>query len=264
MHEEHIYTMARPKKIESATANTTTTTTSATSSSSSSTSASSSETPRAVVMKLNPQDSDRLQLAQAINNLVVKGEGIVAALNELSLYDKEKIQSIDMKLESKKKEYADATLSLTEQYESLSKKLENEYADLKIKLSQQLREFKQEAAVGVLKEFNMIAIEANKYETIVEQHALLQQTSQDALQKAVKETESREKHEHQQTLHAIQLEHKATIANLEAQVSQQVKEIKVLHETISGLKHELSEQRQLTKDVAQASSKAQISQSFAK
>ena len=51
-------------------------------------------------------------------------------------------------------------------------------------------------------------------------------------------------------------------ADLKAQVEQQMKEIAVLKEQITNMKHELSEQRTLTKEVAQASSKGQISQNF--
>jgi len=217
-----------------------------------------------IVMKVNASDSDRLQLAQAINNLCVKGDAIIAAMNELSTFDKERIQSIDMQLESKKKEFADTTASLSSEYETTSKRLENDYADLKIKLSQQLREFKLEAAQNVLKEFNMVAIDASRYTAVENELQQLKETSQDALYKAVKDAETRAKHEHQTAVTNLALEHKAQIASLEAQVQQQIKEIKVLNDTIAGLKHELSAQRELTKEVAQASSKAQISQSFAK
>jgi len=51
-------------------------------------------------------------------------------------------------------------------------------------------------------------------------------------------------------------------ADLKAQVDQQIKEIAVLKDQIDNMKHELSEQRALTKEVAQASSKGQISQNF--
>lgn len=58
--------------------------------------------------------------------------------------------------------------------------------------------------------------------------------------------------------------HKANNAEIKAQVEQQKREIEVLHNTIDNLKNELAEQRALTKEVAQASSRSQITQKFGK
>ena len=54
----------------------------------------------------------------------------------------------------------------------------------------------------------------------------------------------------------MELTHKANNAQLLAQVDQQKKEILVLNSTIENLKSELKEQRELTKQVAQASAKS--------
>jgi len=62
----------------------------------------------------------------------------------------------------------------------------------------------------------------------------------------------------------IELTHKANNAATQAQVEQQKKEIQVLQSTIENLKSELKEQRELTKEVAQASSRAQITQTIGK
>ena len=62
----------------------------------------------------------------------------------------------------------------------------------------------------------------------------------------------------------LDLTHKANNATLQTQVEQQKKEILVLQQTIEGMKAEIREQRELTKEVAQASSKAQITQSIGK
>ena len=62
----------------------------------------------------------------------------------------------------------------------------------------------------------------------------------------------------------MDLTHKASNAQLVAQADQQKKEIKVLSDTIENLKSELREQRELTKSVAQASAKSQITQTIGK
>ena len=62
----------------------------------------------------------------------------------------------------------------------------------------------------------------------------------------------------------MELENKANMADLVAQVKQKEAECKNLYQTIDTLKEEIREQRQLTKQVAEASSKSQISQVIGK
>lgn len=65
-------------------------------------------------------------------------------------------------------------------------------------------------------------------------------------------------------LNNAQLTHKDEIAELGASVKQQEKEIINLNETIHNLRHELSEQRKLTKEVAEAGKQAPINLSTSK
>jgi hypothetical protein len=51
---------------------------------------------------------------------------------------------------------------------------------------------------------------------------------------------------------------------MKAQFNQQNKEIEMLNRTIETLKHEIAEQRLLTKEIAQAGSKSQITQTIGK
>lgn len=215
-----------------------------------------------IVLKPSAGDSDRLQFAVAINNLTAKSEALVAALQEIQTFDREKIQSIEMKLEAKKKEYADMTQTLTAQYEQAQKDLENELIDTKIKQSQEIRQHGLTAANNLLQTMGMTSISGEKLNAMISELASIKEISSSALTKAVQDAQNQADARLERELSAIQLQHKAAIASLEAQVQQQVKEIRVLNDTISGLKHELSEQRQLTKEVAQASSKSQISQNF--
>jgi urease gamma subunit len=224
--------------------------------------AKSSSTSSGVVVKASPGDSDRLQFAQAINNLVAKSDAIVAVLQEIQTFDRDRIQNIDMKLEAKKKEYADMTASLSSQYEQLQKQLENEFIDAKIKCNQDIRENGLTAANNLLAGMNMSSIQVEKLNSMVTELTTLKETHAKEMQKALTEATNTAEKALERELNGLKLEHKATIASLQAQVEQQVKEIRVLNETISGLKHELSEQRNLTKEVAQASSKSQISQNF--
>ena len=61
-----------------------------------------------------------------------------------------------------------------------------------------------------------------------------------------------------------ELTYKTQTAEMKAQLDQQKREVDLLNKTIESLKSEISEQRQLTIEIANASSKAQITQNFKK
>ena len=105
-------------------------------------------------------------------------------------------------------------------------------------------------------------IETSEHSRMVSELDMLKTTTAAQLSAAVDAERSSGKAALTQALHNQSLSHKAEIASLSAQVEQQVKEIAVLKETISNLKHEIAEQRSLTKEVAIASSKSSIQQSF--
>jgi hypothetical protein len=203
------------------------------------------------MVKLNPNDSDRLQLAQSINNLVLRGDSFLAAMEELNTFSKERIVDLDLKIESKKQEFQDLTVSL-----------ENQFKDVEIKLKQNLQENKLVAVKEVLSGLNMMYIETAEHSRLVTELDTLRNTSATQLQQAVAAEKTSGAAALEQALLNKELAHKAHIAGLTAQVEQQVREISVLRETIANLKHEIAEQRSLTKEVAVASSKSQIQQSF--
>jgi len=202
-------------------------------------------------VKVNPNESDRLQLAQSINNLVLRGESFVSAMEELNTFSKERLVDLDLKIESKKQEFQDLTTAL-----------ENQYKDTEIKIKQNLQENKLVAVKEVLSSLNMMYIETAEHSRMVSELEQLKTTTATQLSTAVDAERASGKAALTQALHNQSLSHKAEIAGLTAQVDQQVKEIAVLKETISNLKHELAEQRSLTKEVAIASSKSSIQQSF--
>lgn len=203
------------------------------------------------MVKLNPNDSDRLQLAQSINNLVLRGDSFLSAMEELNTFSKERLVDLDLKIESKKQEFQDLTVSL-----------ENQFKDVEIKLKQNLQENKLVAVKEVLGGLNMMYIETAEHSRLVAELETLRTTSATQLQQAVTTEKASGQAALQQALLNQELAHKAQIASLSAQVEQQVKEIGVLKETIANLKHEIAEQRSLTKEVAIASSKGNIQQSF--
>ena len=203
------------------------------------------------MVKVNPNESERLQLAQSINNLVLRGESFVAAMEHLTTFSKERLVDLDLKIEAKKQEFHDLTLQLA-----------NQYKDVEIKLKQHLQEHKLEAVKEVLSGLHMIYLDTSEHTRLVSELDQLKSTTAQQLESAIEQEKSAAKTTMAQVHHNLQLIHKAETASLVAQVEQQVKEIGVLKETISNLKHEIAEQRSLTKEVAIASSKSNIQQSF--
>jgi hypothetical protein len=204
-------------------------------------------------VKVNSSDSDRLQLAQAINNLVCRGESFVTALEGLSNFSKERIIDLDLQIQAKKQEYQDLNLNL-----------ENQFKDNEIKLKQNLQENKLLAVKEVLDSLNMRYVSNLEFDGLTKELTELKAKYNSDIQKVIKDEQEKASANLKQVLTNKELSHSAEIATLKAQTEQQVKEIAVLKETIKNLKEEIMEQRILTKEVAIAGSKSQIQQSFGK
>jgi hypothetical protein len=239
--------------IVSKTTGTTSSTTSSSSTAATAAKKTTNTTSGNVVLKSNQNDSDRLLLAQSIHNLVARGEAFTAALDSLQQFSKEKLLELDMKIETKKKEYQD-----------LCVQMENSFKDTEIKMRQNLAENKLQAVKEVLAGLDMISIKTSLYEELNKNMDQVKKDFADQLTNAVKAEQEKGTSALKQATMNMELSHKADVAALKAQVDQQKNEIIVLRDTIQNLKFELAEQRNLTKEVAIAGSKSQISQSFAK
>jgi hypothetical protein len=248
-------------------------------------------------------DSDRVQLAQAINNLTVKGEQFVEALNSFSQF-KETILQLDLQLESKKRDYIDQMTKLekahtalseqlTQKHEDESKKLKQEYAEWtkqlddeyknlgvtlqqnyknnQIEVQQKLLEFKLRGCEEIAKQNGMLVVKEEDHNVLID-NAKKANKELDALQKSFdnrcntlkQEEKSKYELELKHQISTLELNHKANIAEMKAKIEQQTREITMLNKTIDTLKNEITEQRTLTKEIAQAGSKAQIQQKFGK
>ena len=244
------------------------------------------------VVKYNQNDSDRTQLAQAINNLTVKGDQFVEALGSFSKF-KQSIVELDIQIESKKQEYkelndkkdrdfSEKSNLLQKEYDEKKKQLnqthtesvralQNELKNIQIETEQNLRRFKLKACEDVAKELNMKLLNNDEYKLQVDTTAKVNKELDDLKKKfdATLNTVRQEEKTRFDTETKRQLEYKEQVyktltAEISAQLTQQKKEIEILNKTIETLKNEITEQRNLTKEIAQASSKSQISQTFAK
>lgn len=206
-----------------------------------------------VAIKASTGDTDRLQLAASINNLVLRGEQFTSAIESLNQFTKERLVQLDIQISSKKQEFTE-----------LSHQLENEYKNLQIKLKQELDEFKISAVEKVLSPLGFTHVNKIEYQNLKNENSDLRDTMEEKIESAVNIETSKKNMEKEIALQNRDLQHKAEVAGLRAEVEQQKKEIAMLNSTIQNMKQEIAAQRELTKEVAQASSKAQITQTIGK
>jgi len=245
-----------------------------------------------VSVPYNSNDTDRVQLAQAINNLTVKGEQFVNALNSFTTF-KETITQLDIQIETKKKQYKEIMEKLDKDYNEKTGQLQREYTDLQkqsqtayneklrlnqnelknnqIEVSQKLKEYKLKACEDMVKEFNMMILKIEEHRNMTENINKINRDLEDIKKKFdsncnLIRTEEKNKYELElkRQKETQELTHKTNCAEMKAQLDQQKREIDMLNKTIETLKLEIAEQRNLTKEIANASSKAQINQRFGK
>lgn len=246
--------------------------------------------------------SDRLQLAQAINNLVFKGDAFTNALEQLHELTNERLTELDLQIESKQQEFVKLTQKiesehemktkfLESEYDMLEKKLENKYEAEKdeleksyenrskelelnfkheqIETNQKLREYKLKACKELATENGMLLVEKSDNDKLLgEKSALANELKQlkDKYDTTLKAEVSAEKNKFDALLKqektTMDLTYKMQTADVNAKVVQLEKEVTVLNKMIDNLKNELAEQRNLTKDVASSASRSAINQSF--
>lgn len=245
-----------------------------------------------VSVTYNPNDSDRVQLAQAINNLTVKGEQFVSALNSFSKFS-EIVTELDIQIETKKRHYKDMNDKLekewkdkvarlekeeeekTRQYKlhdvEQKRNLENELKNQKIENDQKLRQYKLKGCEDVVKEFNMMVIKTEDYKSLQDTIAKVNRELEELRKKFDTNCDTIKKEERGRFEGILksqektqELNFKAATAEMKAQVDQQKKEVEMLNKTIDTLKAEIVAQRELTQAVANAGAKSQITQQFSK
>lgn len=274
---------------------------------------------------LKSSDSDRIHLAQAINNFTLKSEQLMQEMKNFESF-RESIARLDILIETKKQEYKETNESLElnhkfqvkkleSDYAEMSKKLKSDYDDLRkkmetehfdkskklesenlerakklesefvdkrkaltntfedsqIDIKRKIAEDKSKQCEIYAKELKMKYIKEDEHKSLMEQ---IQKTLQDynelkkSFDKQCDQIRTDESKKYNAQLKnettTLELTHKANNATIHAQVEQQKKEIQVLQQTIDSLKSEIRDQRELTKEVAQASSKAQITQTIGK
>ena len=167
--------------------------------------------------------------------------------------------------------YRDKKSTIIHEHKMKSKEIEQDLKNKKIETEQSLKEFQMLACEEIAVKNDYKLISENDYEKkeqelkkIKEQLSELETSFDNKILEKIEIEKMLFCEKSKQDLLTKELNHKAEIADLTAENKQQIKEIEFLNKLILNLTNEVSEQRNLTKEIAKASSKSQICQSFAK
>jgi hypothetical protein len=187
----------------------------------------------------------KLQLVQSITALRKSQEGFKAAVDSSKSLIDDIFTGLDIKINAKQRESQDIAVDV-----------ENTKKQRKIEMEQQLQELGHAAVKKILEDRKEIAVSAESYEMLKNNYEELKLSKRDDIDAAI----SAERSSHAAEIKAMkrnqELEHQAIIAKASAQNEQQREQIKVLEATIASLKSDMEAQRQLTRQVAEAASRA--------
>lgn len=193
--------------------------------------------------------SERLEFTKAINNLSKSKESFIEAVKVMETYKEETLTQLDLAINDKKTELN----NLSNEYEIKTK-------DLQISLEQEIRQYGYDKAVELIGEEGQSVIDNE----VLENLKTASENNDSIVEEAIKEENKKGTIALNSLKKHLELENKALMADLTAQVKQKEAECINLYKTIDTLKEEIREQRLLTKQVAEASSKGQISQVIGK
>ena len=188
---------------------------------------------------------------------------------------REKNKQLDYDYKEKNKQldatYKDKSKQLQTEFEDSRKSITNTLEDSKIDTKRKVMEDKNKYCKMYAEELKMMYIRDDEYNTLNNKIAKAVKDHEDLYKTFDKQCDvfkADEVRRHNTILKSerdtLDLTHKATNATLVAQLEQQKNEIVSLNTLLAGMKHELSEQRELTKEIAKSASKAQINQTLGK
>lgn len=187
--------------------------------------------------------SDRLELAKSISNLSTKTDAFINAVDSFKSFSKDVMTKLDLDMETKKVELSEITQEIS-----------NQMKNSKIEIELNLKEFKRDSAIKILKEFGERSISTKEYDGLVQELHDLRQNLQDTIDKVRREESEKSGKAINAAQKNMDLTSKAQNATLAAESAMKDKEIKSLRETIADLRQEIGLQRELTKQVSMASS----------
>ncbi len=187
-------------------------------------------------------NSERLELAKAISGMTAKQDAFIKAVETMETFNEEALKKLDLEMESRKQDLAE-----------LEKNIERIKKNGQIEVDQFLSEYKYTAATKILNERKEEPIESTVLEKLHNELSTLKEGRQDEIDAMKAKEKEKSTRAMKAALSNSDLKHKAEIADLSAENKQNKHEISTLQKTIDNLTKELACQRELTKQVAEAS-----------
>lgn len=193
-------------------------------------------------------DSDKLLLAQAIHGVSKTRDAFVKAVDNFNAMEGEVLTNLGMRIDAKRAELEEAIADCDQQKRRAQIDFENF-----------MQEHRREGAVKTLQETNEVPIDADTLSSLRSRLEELENSLDEKIADARRHEREQFQREKAGALHTKDLEHAAETAKLTAALDQKASQIEVLHETIANLKTEVSNQRDLTREVTANFAKASAS-----
>lgn len=203
--------------------------------------------------KTSETSNERLEYNKVLSELARSKTIFADAVERCNAFEKDTLENLNLLISEKKSELAE----LETQYEVQKK-------NAQITLQQDIAEFRYAAALKILEERKETAIAIAELEELRTALTQARATHEKEL-KAALDAENASAHAQlTAALKSKELEHKAQIAKLEANVEQQQREIVSQKAHIEHYIKEVDKQRELTKQVADAGKQGAITQTIGK
>ena len=209
------------------------------------------------------EESDRLQLAKAIQNIASKQEAFVAAVHAAEEWKASAVRDLETSIGAKRAEYEELIRDKSGELRAVDEEVGHKRKRALIDVSNEVAEHKREAALKYLEPFGEVAVSKAELQALRDEVLKLKAATANAIKEAVDDANASATKKLNAALLQRDLEHKANVALLEAQNAQKDREIEVTRKSAEILQKEVAEQRILTKEVANAGRAAPITQSFA-
>lgn len=220
-------------------------------------------------------DSDRIQLAKALNTLEKTQADFVKAVACIESMKVETVNNYTLQVDDLKRQQeelknrmeADIKLrgdELELTFARRSEEIKNTLKNSQIEVDQTLKEYRRDGAIELLAGFGEVPINEDELAELKESISTLEKQHTSDVSTLKSELEKRMRKKKAIAVNSIQLAHKGEIAQLTPENDMNKRELDNLRQIITDLKLQVREQQQLTRDVAESSRQGAISQSFGK
>ncbi len=203
-------------------------------------------------------------LMKPLHNLEKAQIAFSVAVEDYNNIKRESILELDFALEQKREELRLLDREREDKGQMLIEEMNQTKKRKRIDCDNDMAEYKRQSALQILQETKEIPILESKFTEMVTELDAMEQRHKGEVAKTVGKITSEAKKELDSQLRAKDLEHKSNTAMITAEVNQLKEQEKNYQKCIAMLEKQLDDQRQLTKEVAQASAKGAIQQTIGK